>query len=223
MEQPGTLGPKAESPPQSREVVPGAPRSEEPLASKPTSEPAAPGKSEKPARDEATSLGPGTSAAEPSGSSTQTVPEPSETGWVRIPNKGRIPSQLAADSDAAGEAAGPRWIPSLDRPDAASSRDHPLPGRPVGRVAPTPGTSRDRPHSRPVSGNRSPVLVRPRNPGPAPDRRVSNPRSIPSHAGRTSGRSPGCTTATAATIAPSGRQMLRNIPISKNFILMMLS
>jgi nucleoid-associated protein YgaU len=135
MEQPGTLGPKAVSPPQSREVVPSASMSEEPLSSKPTSEPAAPGTPEKPARDEATGPKPGTSAAEPAGSSTQTVPEPSETGWVRIPNKGRIPSHLAASSDAAGEAGRPAMEPSLDRP-AGFESGSPAP-RPPGRPGST--------------------------------------------------------------------------------------
>jgi nucleoid-associated protein YgaU len=154
MEQPGTLGPKAESPPQSRDVVPGVPRSEEPPAAAPPSGSATP---EKPARDDATSLGPGTSAAEPAGSSTQAVPEPSETGWVRIPNKGRIPSQLAADSDAAGR---PARDPSLDRPAGFES------GSPAPRTPGRPGgtDARDIEGSSALAAGLGPSVAGPRTP-----------------------------------------------------------
>ena len=85
------------------------------------------------------------------------------------------------------------------------------------------GLSRDRPRRRPASARRSVASVRPGDRGPAPDRRASSLHSTSSSGGRTSGRSPGCTTARAAIIVPCGRPTPENIRISTKFTSMMSS
>jgi nucleoid-associated protein YgaU len=75
-----------------------------PNAVSPASEPAASKSPEIPARDEAIGGKPGSSASELSTSTAQPARDLAEAGWVRIPNKGRIPSDMGGDPDASGVA-----------------------------------------------------------------------------------------------------------------------
>jgi nucleoid-associated protein YgaU len=55
-------------------------------------------------RDEAGAGSPGTPVSEPAGPTAQPIRDLAEAGWIRIPNKGRLPSKMGGDSVAFGEA-----------------------------------------------------------------------------------------------------------------------
>src|SRR5262249_37532825 len=104
--QPGIGAPTVggNPPPQEKEgtTVPAQP--EERPAPPPASEGTAARARESSAREEAAADRPGVSTSEPPGSAAQPVQDPAEGGWVRIPNKGRIPSGMGSDPVASGEA-----------------------------------------------------------------------------------------------------------------------
>ena len=73
------------------------------------------------AREETSAGGLGSSASEPSSPTAQPTRNVGEADWVRIPNKGRIPSAIAADPDAFGGAGHRGPEPPLDRRGGADA------------------------------------------------------------------------------------------------------
>jgi nucleoid-associated protein YgaU len=92
------------SPPreEARTTVPARP--EMSPAASPASEPAGSRMPESSAGEAKGSDGSGVPASEPSDSTAKPTRDPAEGGWVRIPNKGRIPSDMGSDFVASGEA-----------------------------------------------------------------------------------------------------------------------
>ncbi len=122
-----TLGKKAEDSPTLKETPPVVPKPgesapvvskpgpAEPPARTPASEPDASRMPERSIRDKAVGGGPGASAPESTGSASRTMRDQAEAGWVRIPNKGRIPWEVGGDPDASGRASRRGSEPALDR------------------------------------------------------------------------------------------------------------
>jgi nucleoid-associated protein YgaU len=115
MSQPGTTGqPEVMTPPAGGglpakdENVPNPARTQEPPAppaESPASEPTPSRSQETAARHEPVG-GLGSSPSEPSVPTARPARDLAESGWVRIPNKGRIPSSSGVDPDAFGGAGG---------------------------------------------------------------------------------------------------------------------
>ena len=134
--------------PKDRETVATPARPEERPAPAAASEPAPSRLPETTAREETSAGGLGSSASEPSSPTAQPTRNVGEAEWVRIPNKGRLPSAIAADPDAFGGAGHRGPEPPLDRRGGADAG-----------LGFDPGTSPDPPaevNDRAVAGSASP-------------------------------------------------------------------
>ena len=196
---------------------------EEPPAPPPDSKPDEPRVPEKATGDDVVGAKPSILASEPSSSSPQPIRDLAGAGWVKIPNKGRISVDVKDNPDTStktvrrGPDPAPEHQAQADGP-STSSRGRARRHGAAGRGTPMFGPWKERLPRQRASGGRAPAPIRPRNHGPTRDGLASSPRSTSSTAVRTSGRSPGCTTATAAAIiGPSGRPIPRNIRTSKRF------
>jgi nucleoid-associated protein YgaU len=107
MTQPEAVAPKTGGSPLPEEKVPPTvpARPEESPSPAPASEGQESKAPERPARDDAGAERPGALTSERPGSPVDSSGKPEEGGWVRIPNKGRIPPDLGGDLVASGEAA----------------------------------------------------------------------------------------------------------------------
>ena len=75
-------------------------------------------------RDEPVAAAPAAAVTEPTGSDPRLARDQADAGWVGIPNKGRIPSEIASTAEAFGRSArrGPESGSAAASPDEADAR-----------------------------------------------------------------------------------------------------
>jgi nucleoid-associated protein YgaU len=148
--------PKAEgsSPPseEAKTTVPAP--SEMSPAAPPASEPAGSRMPEGSATEVKGGDGPRASASEPSDSAAKPTRDPAEAGWVRIPNKGRIPSDIGSDLVASGEAVRGGSDPARGRRAQDDRGIDVESGSPATRSGDTGARSADRPAEGSRAGGR---------------------------------------------------------------------